>query len=240
MLPTTPAGPSFRPFARQSLKTRFAEQNKRKGISMLSRIRHLQAVLLACIIFALPASADEPLFPDKALEAAVRQYVFAKRDNDMPIVAEDVKDISTIIAKNKGIKSLAGLEKCQSLALLDLEGNEVSDLAPIKGLPRLQSLTLAKNKIANLAPLSESKALQLLDLADNQVTDLAPIAGLTSMTTLYLSNNKIQNIEPLAGLTKLWSLDLANNQVTDIKPIAKLKNLTSLHLKAMASRISPR
>lgn len=193
----------------------------------------ISTLAVAVVGLANPAWAEEekPLFPDKNLEAAVRQYVFEKRDNDKPLVADDVKNISTIVAKNKGIKSLQGLEKCRSLALLDIEGNEVSDLTPIKGLDRLQSLTLAKNKIQDLAPLAESKALQLLDLADNQVTDVGPLSGLNNLTTLYLANNQIKDMSPLKSLKKLWSLDLAHNQVTDITAVSELKNLTSLHLE---------
>ena len=49
-------------------------------------------------------------FADKKLEEAVRRYVFEKRDNDQPITAEDVKNISTIEAKRKGITNLSGLD----------------------------------------------------------------------------------------------------------------------------------
>ena len=55
-----------------------------------------------------PAGAQ--IFPDKALEAAVRHYVFEKRHTEEPITAEDVATISTITARNKGIRDLTGLE----------------------------------------------------------------------------------------------------------------------------------
>ena len=82
---------------------------------------------------------DAPLFPDAKLEAVVRQYVFAKRDNTEPLTADDVKNISTIEGKDKGIRDLRGLEKCTSLALLDLEANDIADLDPIAGLVNIQS-----------------------------------------------------------------------------------------------------
>lgn len=180
---------------------------------------------------AKPQPAPASIFPDKNLEAVVRQYVFEKRNNDQPLTEKDVENISTITGKNKGVKDLTGLEKCRSLALLDLEGNEIENLAPIKDLKNIQSLTLAKNKIKDIAPVAELTRLQYLQLEDNQVADLAPLAKLENLRSLYLSRNQITNIEPLKGLTKLWSLYLDGNQLTDIKPLAELKNLSSLGLK---------
>ena len=176
------------------------------------------------VLTVSPVSADD-LFPDKNLEAVVRQYVFEKRNNDMPLVEDDVKNISTIVGKKKGIQNLQGLEKCRSLALLDLEGNEITDVSAVKELTNLQSLDLSKNKIQDIAPLSELVGLQYLHLADNQITSIAPLEKLTNLRTLYLSNNKLQGAETLAKLTKVWSLYLDGTQVTDLKPVAGLKDL---------------
>ena len=96
---------------------------------------------------AVAAASAQDLFPDKNLDAAVRQYVFEKRNTDKPLTVQDVENISTIVAKGKKITNLAGLEKCRSLALLDLADNQIADLTPIKDLTNIQSLNLAKNKV---------------------------------------------------------------------------------------------
>lgn len=62
--------------------------------------------------------------------------------------------LSTISGKGKGIRDLKGLEKCSALALLELPDGEVTDLAPIKDLTNIQSLTLARNKIKDISPLA--------------------------------------------------------------------------------------
>src|SRR4051812_3937421 len=99
---------------------------------------------LACLIFIslalvlLNLAKADDLFPDKNLEAAVRQQVFEKRNKPDPLVEADVVNISTVVGKGKKITSLAGLEKCKSLALLDLENNEIVDLEPIKELKLVQ------------------------------------------------------------------------------------------------------
>ena len=71
------------------------------------------------------------IFPDKNLEAVVRRNVFEKRDNDEPLTAKDVENISTIEGKGKGVRDLRGLEHCRSLALIDLEDNDIADIDPI-------------------------------------------------------------------------------------------------------------
>ena len=86
------------------------------------------ALAVSLLSVAAERAAAEGVFPDKNLEAVVRQYVFEKRNNEEPIVEDDVVNISTIVGKGKGIKDLTGLEKCRSLALLDLEGNEIERL----------------------------------------------------------------------------------------------------------------
>ena len=114
------------------------------------------AAVLVAIAFALPAAAE--IFPDENLEAAVRHYVFEKRHNDEPITAEDVANISTITARDKGIRDLTGLEHCKRLMLLELPGNEVSDLSPIAGLNLLQSLTLTGNQVEDISRAGRSQA----------------------------------------------------------------------------------
>src|SRR6266498_2671144 len=80
------------------------------------------------------SSTNTPVFKDKNLEKAVRKFVFDKRDNDKPITEADVANLSTIQGVGMEIEDLSGLEKCLSLALLDLSKNKIKDLTPLKGL----------------------------------------------------------------------------------------------------------
>jgi internalin A len=189
---------------------------------------------------AAPPPAPAKLFPDAALEAAVRRNVFAKRENQEPLTEQDVQNISTIESRNAGIKDLTGLEKCTALALLDLAKNQVVSLAPIKGLARLQSLTLTGNQIGDLSPLAECKALQYIELTDNKVEDVKPLSGLTALNSLYLSGNAIKDASPVFACTKLWSLYLDGNQLTSLQGIGALRGLTTLSLrKNSISDLSP-
>ncbi|MCA9145412.1 MAG: leucine-rich repeat domain-containing protein [Planctomycetaceae bacterium] len=176
-------------------------------------------------------TAQQSIFPDKALEAVVRNYVFEKRNNDQPIVEDDVVNISTIKGHNKGIKDLTGLEKCRSLALLDLAGNEVTKIDAIAGLKNIQSLDLSKNKITDISPIAGLTKLQYLQLSDNQITDLSAVSRLENLRSLYISNNKIQNLAPVASLKKMWSLYADGNQIADLGPLASTDKLDSLDIR---------
>lgn len=192
----------------------------------MTRIVSLSLLLSLFAFFG--ESPAQGIFEDKNLEKVVRQYVFAKRNNEQPLTAEDVETISTIVGKGEGIKSLKGLENCLSLALLDLENNEIADIAPVKELTTLQSLNLAGNQIEDIQPVAPLKKLQYLELSRNKIKQVEPLAELTALRSLYLSGNEIAKLEPLAKLTKLWSLYVGDNQIQDLKPIAELTLLTSL------------
>src|SRR5688500_17449711 len=86
------------------------------------------------------AEAEAPLFPDKQLETGVRKFVFEKRDTDKPLVEADVANLSTVKVNGNSIADLAGMEKCQSLASLDLARNKIKNLQPLKELKKIQYL----------------------------------------------------------------------------------------------------
>src|SRR5204863_861668 len=148
----------------------------------------LVAVLLVAGLASQGAPADE-LFPDKNLEAVVRQYVFEKRNKPDPLVEADVVNISVIEGKGKKIASLQGLEKCKNVALINFENNEITDIEPIKDLKLIQSLNLAKNKIQNLGSLAALTGIQYLEISNNQVSDLSPLSGIKALVNLYASHN---------------------------------------------------
>src|SRR6266536_3236354 len=140
------------------------------------------------------SSAETPVFKDKNLEKAVRKFVFAKRDNDKPVLEADVVNLSTIQGVGMEVTDLSGLEKCVNLASLDLAKNKIKDLTPLKGLSKLQFLNLADNQVENIAPLAEDNALQYVELSNNHVNDLNPLSALTNLASLYLANNQITDI----------------------------------------------
>ena len=177
-----------------------------------------------------PPPKPVAIFSDKALEAAVRKEVYAKRNNDEPITKADVANISRVIGVGKGIKNLDGLQHCTAIMQIDLGENEIVDLKPLAGLKRVQYLALGKNKISDLSPLKGLKAMQLLDLSGNSIKDISALKQMDNLRTLYLAQNQLKDLAPIAALTKIWSLDVSGNQITDAGPVGKLRWLTTLDL----------
>jgi internalin A len=204
-----------------------------RGFSFVSEIAMKLPLLIfipIALVILTVVKADD-LFPDKNLEAAVRQQVFEKRNKPDPLVEADVANISTVVGKGKKIASLAGLEKCKSLALLDLENNDIADLEPIKELKLIQSLNLGKNKIQSIAPLAGLTGIQYLVISDNQISDLSPLSNIKSLVNLYASHNQIKDLSPLTNTPKIYSLYLEGNPLESIQPLASLKNLERLDLR---------
>ncbi len=197
-----------------------------------SLLRNFAAVtMVVSVAIQAQVAFCEDLFPDKNLEAAVRREVFEKRYNTEPITADDVKNISQVVGKGKGIKSLEGLQNCKSLMKIDLEKNEIVDLSPIKELKLLQSIDFSSNKIESLDPIAQLIQSQYLQLSKNAIVDLAPLRDMKNLRSLYIADNKIKSVEPVSGLKKMWTLDLAGNPIEDTAPIGQLKGLESINLK---------
>src|SRR5688572_2792437 len=87
--------------------TRFS----RKGARMKRLVRY--ALVAVYPLVGTNVLADD-LFPDKNLEAVVRQQVFEKRNKPEPLVEADVQNVAIVSGKGKKITNLAGLEKCKS------------------------------------------------------------------------------------------------------------------------------
>lgn len=170
------------------------------------------------------------VFLDARLEAAVRQQVFAKRHTNSPLTADDVAKVSTVVANFRGITNLTGLEHCQALAALELAGNHLADLSPLKGLRQLQQLLLTSNQISDVTPLGTLPALQYLELSHNAVADISPLSALTNLASVYLGNNKLTSLAALTNLPRLVTLYAETNSLRSIAGLENLRRLSGVSL----------
>ena len=173
-------------------------------------------------------AAAPVVFADAGLEAAVRQAA-GRESGD--IFSTDVESLTELVASERNITDLAGLERLVSLTILDLSANQVSDLTPLAGLDRLVVLDLSENQISDLGPLSGLERLIDLQLSVNRVADLSPLAGLAQLIDLDLSGNRISDLSPLAGLGRLAELDLDSNEISDVEPLLALERLETVDLQ---------
>ena len=106
----------------------------------------------------------------------------------------------------------------------------MSDLAPLQGLSKLQSLHCSCPQVSDLGPLKALADLKTLVCSQTQVSNLAPLQGLSNLQTLDCSQTQVRDLAPLQGLSNLQMLVCSQTQVRDLAPLQGLSNLQTLDL----------
>ena len=149
-------------------------------------------LVIGCLFYA---GAEEPHWmPDPNLRAVVEEVLREEigLPADIPLQKEHMRLLVHIIADNRGIRSLQGLEFAINLEELDVYRNQIEDISPLTNLPKLSRLVIW----------------------DNQVLDLSPLASIPTLTDLNTSNNPISDLRPLSKLTGLWVIKAWRCQIT--------------------------
>ena len=181
---------------------------------------------------------EETWMPDTILRSAVRSALSLQEDDDL--TQQAMESLTRLVAQQKQIGDLTGLEYAANLKTLYLWDNQISDLSPLEDLTALTQLNLSDNQISDISSLEDLTALTWLVVSDNKISDLTPLEDLTALTTLSVDGNEISNISSLAGLTALNNLSLTGNQISSITPLEDMSALTHLHINETGiSDISP-
>ncbi|MFT7804822.1 amphoterin-induced protein 3-like [Arapaima gigas] len=126
-------------------------------------------------------------------------------------------------------------------AILDLSHNQLTQLEDggLEGLPRLNALRLAHNRLARLPPRAfsgVSHGLRHLDLSSNElhVVEHHYFQDLSVLEELLLFSNRIVRIESkaLAGLVRLHKVYLSHNRLTDF-PFFSIKGHSHPFLRTL-------
>ncbi len=178
--------------------------------------------------------------PDTNLRAAIAEAL--GKSPNAPITVEEMERLGRLVAWNRGIHDLTGLQFATNLDELIFKDNEISDLSPIAGLIKLNRLDLNGNSISDLSPVQDLKNLTFLRLwGDRQLlSDLSPVAGLINLRYLRVTFNSVSDLSPVAGLINLEYLGVTDGNVSDLSPIAGLIKLEELDFgNNIASDLSP-
>ena len=162
--------------------------------------------------------------PDPNLRAAIAESL--GKNPNAPITVEEMERLGRLVARNRGIRDLTGIQFATNLSKIDLRDNEISDLSPLAGLINLRELRLDHNfQPSDLSPLAGLINLEVLDFTFN-VSDLSPLAGLINLEYLHFTDTNVSDFSPLAGLINLESLGFSRTPIiSDISPLAGLVNL---------------
>ena len=161
--------------------------------------------------------------PDPNLRAAIAEAL-GKAPNAQ-ITVEEIEGLGRLVARDKGIQDLTGLQSAINLNRLSLNGNQISDLSPIAGLTGLHALWLTGNPVSDLSPLKQLINLTLLVIDNTHVSNLSPLAGLTNLNELGTSTPLISDLSPLKGLKNLRVFWFHRTQVSDLSPLSGLNSL---------------
>ncbi|MDE7361677.1 MAG: leucine-rich repeat domain-containing protein [Oscillospiraceae bacterium] len=120
---------------------------------------------------------------------------------------------------------------------LELGFNNIGDISPLSELSVLdiRTISLTGNDIKDIAPLKGFTGLEKLWLGNNGISDISALGELTELTELDISGNEITDISALSGLTKLETLNMERVPVTDFSPLYGLKSLTCLKISEPAT-----
>lgn len=125
-----------------------------------------------------------------------------------------------------------------SLQSLDLSGNLIHaiEAAHLAGLPRLQELSLARNKLRSLSGIEIlAGSLVRLDASGNLVDSLADgcLLKCELLEELNLAGNNIKSPLEVEGLSRLPHLSLLDLRVNPVSSTASARLFTVFHLRAL-------
>ena len=163
----------------------------------MKRFRILAVTLSLLVFVAMLVGCAGPetitLFPDKNLEAAVRDAL-DKQQADEEITADELANLTTLSAESSDITDLSGIEYCTNLTELDLSNNKISDISPLSSLTNLTVLNLNMNRISDISALSNLTNLRWLNLKDNLINNILPLvknSGLGAGDRVFISGNNL-------------------------------------------------
>ena len=133
----------------------------------------------------LPSEVVE--IPDVHLASAIREGLVMERDT--PITTHNLRALIDFYAHNRQITDLTGLEHAINLRTVDLgaenvwekgiiNSNAISDISPLAGLTKLETLFLDHNQIRDVRPLERLVSLKILRLQENPIQDREPLLSL--------------------------------------------------------------
>ena len=228
----------------------YVNSNAISDLSPLSDLTNLEVLSLGehitlnrDFLRELPPLAPVSI-PDPNLAAAIRAELLLTSNETF--TTHSILSLVKLEARNRGIKSLTGLEHAVNLKEVDLgeeyisdEGyvnsNAISDFSPLEKLTALDELNLeGMSGLRNVSALARLTNLEELDLASTGVSDVSALARLTHLERLYLTDTAVSDVSSLASLTNLETLYLHGTAISDVSSLAGLTNLKRLYLRYTA------
>lgn len=137
-----------------------------------------------------------------------------KNLNELALVYQNISDISPL--------------KDLNLTFLNIEGNFISDISPLDGMPALKELFASYNPVSDLSPLSSLHTLKRLSLQRVPVSDITPLTEMQALEAVDLFGVPCADYSPLAALPALVSVNISESSAQDVAVVVKNKRIKEL------------
>lgn len=203
-------------------------------------------VVIALSLMSGPAFA-EPSIKVSGSNVTVKERVtdeyMAQMKRAQKLVLVDISDDD--LAK--------ACSSCPDIVSLDIKSDNLTSIAPLANLSRLQGFRLEADKVKDMTPLAKLTGLQSLYISSDIGPDLKWMAGLTnlrdisisacpaltsfeglpklpSLSRIKLGSASPADLTPLLSMPGLKEVDLTGCVITDLSPLAKLPVLQYVNL----------
>ncbi|MCB9697113.1 MAG: DUF4382 domain-containing protein [Alphaproteobacteria bacterium] len=208
------------------------------------------------------ACAGEVIFPDPALDAAIRARVgiptgpLTAADLQVPAMGSlnlanlGLTDLTGLecaggtpyylnLTGNPGLRDLSAMASLTGVTALYVTGTGVADLSPLTGLPSLRVIGANGAPVTDLIPLGTLPALVQLELQGVPAVDFTPLRGAEALQVVNARDTHLASSDvfhPTAPLTRLY---LARSRMAEIDDLA-MGSLTLLELDhTLVADLSP-
>lgn len=128
---------------------------------------------------------------DHGFISAVKRKVYGHLHVDFPVHL--LADLEFVEMAEYEIENLDGIEYCTYARILDLAGNNLTEVTQLAQLLRLEEVFLQNNHISYIDGLNELPYLRILDLSHNDVDDISPLFEVESLEFLNIIGNRVPN-----------------------------------------------
>lgn len=181
----------------------------------------------------------ENIIADTVLKKIINKKLH-KEDLSSPVTKNELAGIDIIESSESGLdgnelwklKSLEGLQYATGLTVLELNGVQIVDFNPLKGLSGLESISVnggyagdnaqlkgEKSALKDITPIGEMKQLKILQISGTQLKDIISIGNLKNLQVLDLTDNEISDISCLKDVPIASGLSLRGNGIADFSPM---------------------
>ena len=108
-------------------------------------------------------------------------------------------------------------------ACFALQNADLQALPLMNHLKNLTNLNVSGNNLTSLEPLRDMLSIEYLSFQGNSISNLEPISGLSKLRFLYMSKNKVDRVSPIATLLDLESLFASHNCIEDFPVLRRLR-----------------